>query len=177
MVASSGTSSRFYSLLRRQILFSVIARQSPDGGWCHGEWTDFMESHFRFHNAAMLLMEAALEETKDKVVREALDSAASFISRRTDRTDIGLWFLHDSLEQSVEICIAVLLYTKPILASRREQADLISTSMNSDRCSGSLPERCWCHTGTEHLDSAAYTPELACSRPAEWLYRLILAVG
>lgn len=97
------TDKTFYGLLKRQILFSVIARQSRDGGWYHGEWTDLMESHYRYHNGAMHLLESALEEDgPDDTVRTALESAASFITNYTDQTTLGLWFLHDSLEESTE---------------------------------------------------------------------------
>ena len=70
IVALSGlelaTGKLIYTLLKRQLLFSVIARQSEDGGWYHGEWTDLMESHYRFHNGAMLLLEAALKEQPER---------------------------------------------------------------------------------------------------------------
>ena len=102
------TGKVIYSLLKRQLLFSVISRQSEDGGWYHGEWTDRMESHYRFHNGAMLLLEAALKERPDEVAKKSLERAARFISRCTDKTDIGLWFLHDSLEENAvmmrELC-------------------------------------------------------------------------
>jgi len=98
----AATHKKLYRLLKHQLVFSVIARQAPDGGWHHGEWTEFMEAHYRFHSAAVLLLEAALEEAPDEVVRNALRSAASALSRCTDQTDLGLWFLHDSLEKSYE---------------------------------------------------------------------------
>lgn len=96
------TRKGFYRLLKRQVLYSVIAQQAEDGGWHQGEWTDLMESHYRLHNAAMLMLESALEETGDPLVRGALERAAAFLARCTDRTDIGAWFLHDSLESSAE---------------------------------------------------------------------------
>jgi hypothetical protein len=96
------TGKLLYSLMKRQLLFSVITRQAQDGGWYHGEWTDLMESHYRFHNGAMLLLEAALKERPDEVVSKALERAAHFISLQTDKTDLGLWFLHDSLEENAE---------------------------------------------------------------------------
>jgi hypothetical protein len=99
----AATGKQLYHLLKRQIVFSVISRQAQDGGWHHGEWTDFMESHYRFHNAAMLLLAAALEESPNNDVRMALERAASYIANCTDRTDIGLWFFHDSLEKSPEL--------------------------------------------------------------------------
>jgi len=97
------TGKMIYGLLKRQLLFSVIARQAQDGGWYHGEWTDRMESHYRFHNGGMLLLEAALRERPDEVVSKALERAAHFISRCTDNTDLGLWFLHDSLKENAEM--------------------------------------------------------------------------
>ena len=97
------TAKTLYGLLKRQILFSVIARQSADGGWHHGEWSDFMESHYRLHNGAVLLLEAALEERPDDAVRNALANAAAYTSRHTDRTSLGLWFLHDSLEEDLDL--------------------------------------------------------------------------
>lgn len=99
--AASG--SGIYGLIKQQIVCSVIARQAPDGGWHHGEWTDVMESHYRFHTAAMLLLAASLEEQPDKTVRAALEKAATCIASCADPTDIGLWFPHDSLERSAEL--------------------------------------------------------------------------
>ncbi len=96
------TRKKLYGLLKRQILYSVIARQAQDGGWYQGEWTDLMESHYRLHNSAMLMLEAALEEAHEETVRRSLEKAATFLATCTDKTDIGLWFLHDSLERSAE---------------------------------------------------------------------------
>lgn len=97
------TGKTIYKLLKRQLLFSIIARQAEDGGWYHGEWTDLMESHYRFHNGGMLLLEAALKERPDEIASNALERAAHFVSRWTDKTDLGAWFLHDSLEGNAEM--------------------------------------------------------------------------
>jgi hypothetical protein len=99
----AATRKKLYRLLKRQIVYSVLARQADDGAWHHGEWTDFMESHYRLHNGAMLLFEAALEEAPDALVAGALRKAANVLAQSTDQTDIGLWFFHDSLEKSVEM--------------------------------------------------------------------------
>ncbi len=96
------TASPLYRLLRRQLAYSVIGQQAPDGGWHQGEWTDLMESHYRLHNAAMLLLATEYEETADPVVKAALERAAAHLAGCTDQTDIGAWFLHDSLEKSAE---------------------------------------------------------------------------
>lgn len=96
------TGKGILDLLRKQVLLSVIARQSADGGWYHGEWTDLFESHYRFHCGALLLLENALDEWEDATTRESLARGAAFVASKTDQTDLGLWFLHDSLEASVE---------------------------------------------------------------------------
>jgi hypothetical protein len=94
------TGKRLYRLLRLQLMLSTLARQSADGGWYHGEWTDQNECHVRFMAGAMLLLESALDEWPDAAVRAALARGADFIAARADRTDLGLWFLHDSVEES-----------------------------------------------------------------------------
>ncbi|HEX7272543.1 MAG TPA: hypothetical protein VF420_10375 [Casimicrobiaceae bacterium] len=99
----AATGKKLYWLLKQQLLRSVLARQGEDGRWHHGEWTDFMETHYRLHNGAMLLLEAALEERSDPAVAQALRRAADALARAIDRTDIGVWFFHDSLEESVEM--------------------------------------------------------------------------
>jgi len=90
-------------LVRRQLVISLISRQAPDGGWYHGEWTDMMESHYRYHNGGVMLLAAAYEEWGDPSVRVALDKAAAFIAAPKDSLEIGTWYLHDSLEQSAEL--------------------------------------------------------------------------
>ena len=97
------TGKHLYGLLRRQIVCSVIARQSGDGGWHHGEWTDMNESHLRFHNGGVLLLENALAEWGDPVIKASLARGVQFVASHTDRTKLGLWFLHDTLEGSVEL--------------------------------------------------------------------------
>jgi len=92
------TGKRFYALLKTQLLLSVLSRQSDDGGYRHGEWTDSMESHYRLHCSAMHLMMDALTEADDPVVRTALQKAARFVSDKRDATEAGAWFVHDELE-------------------------------------------------------------------------------
>jgi len=170
----AATGKKLYRLLKRQIVYSVISRQAPDGGWHHGEWTDFMESHYRFHNAAMLMLEAALEEAPNADVRAALEKAASYSATGTDRTDIGLWFLHDSLEQSPELMdksgatwipsreLGKSPATKMILNSH---LDAIVVLDRYREVSGDSQY-------AERVASAlGATRTLLALRPAEWLYR------
>jgi hypothetical protein len=98
----AATGKQLYGLLKSQVLLSVIARQSADGGWRHGEWTPYMESHFRLHCSAMHLLMDALAERDCEAVRDTLKRAAQYLSRQTDKLDHGVWFLHDELEHRVE---------------------------------------------------------------------------
>ncbi len=177
----AATGKKLYRLLKQQIVHSVIARQAPDGAWHHGEWTDFMESHYRFHNAAMLLLEAAFEEAPSVALGDALNKAATVLSENADRTDIGLWFFHDSLEQSVEMTdksgirwipsreLGKSPATKMILNTHLDAIvtldryrEVSADSQFSDRVASAL----------------SATRTLLALRPAEWLYRaLYWAVG
>ncbi|GAB4438549.1 MAG: hypothetical protein OHK0026_04140 [Rhodocyclaceae bacterium] len=96
------TGKRLYGLLKRQVVAAVIDRQAPDGGWYHGEWTDNMESHYRLVNAAVLMLSMHLEEDGDARVREAAAKGAAFLVARANRIRPGTWFMHDSLEGSLE---------------------------------------------------------------------------
>lgn len=169
------TGRALYTLLKRQIVGSIIARQAADGGWHHGEWTDLMESHFRLHTAGLLVLEAALEEAPDPAVRQALDAAAAFLAGRTDRTDIGTWFLHDALEESAERASAdgaPPWEPTKILGASPTNKLILNTHLDSlvalDRYRELAHDDR--HAGTvESAHSAALAVLRA--RPAEWLYR------
>lgn len=92
------TGRKIYSLLKEQLLLSVLARQSSDGGWHHGEWSEDMEAHLRLNGSAIHLLMDSLDERDDAAVRQALERAVSFVARHRDETAVGVWFLHDSLE-------------------------------------------------------------------------------
>ncbi|MDH3947326.1 MAG: hypothetical protein OEU74_00030 [Gammaproteobacteria bacterium] len=179
------TNKKFYSLLKRQLLFSVITRQASDGGWYHGEWTDLMESHYRFHNGAMLLLEAGLEEWPDDIVREALGKGASFISRQTDKTDYGLWFLHDSLEGSAEMMDELCKQTgsrwipNRIFGKSPTNKLILNTHLDSIVALDRYREVTGDNQYSKHVASArAATRAVLGLRPAELLYRLVYrAIG
>lgn len=89
--------------LREQVMQAVLARQSEDGGFRHGEWTQVMESHYRLHCSAMHLMMDALAESDDPSLSKALSAAAGFLARQVVSLGFGHWVLHDELEHSVEL--------------------------------------------------------------------------
>jgi hypothetical protein len=174
------TRKKFYGLLKRQILYSVIARQAQDGGWYQGEWTDLMESHYRLHNSAMLMLEAGLEEEEEETIRRALEKAAAFLVSCTDKTDIGLWFLHDSLEESVETMEEMRRQTRtPWIPSRTlGKSPTNKLILNTHLDAIVALDRYRVVTGDDQysgqIDSArAATRSVLGLRPAEPLYRFL----
>jgi hypothetical protein len=172
---------RLYGLFRRQLVVSVVSRQSEDGGWYHGEWSDFMESHYRLHNGGVLLLEAALEEHSDPALRSALTKAAAFTARHTDNTELGLWFLHDSLEEDVELLrkSGSRLIPSRVLGKSPGTKLILNTHLDSivvlDRYRQVTGDEQYL-SEVESARSAAR--RLLALRPAEALYRLVSwAVG
>lgn len=177
---AAATGKRLYDMLRRQVLLSVLLAQANDGGWHQGEWTDLMEAHLRLHNAAMLILEAGLEESGDTVPKDALARAADFLLRHTDRTDIGLWFLHDSLETSAENMEIMREQTNtPWIPSRTlGKSPCNKLILNTHLDAIVALERYRHLTGDErHAESVSSAREAARAllrlRPAETLYKLI----
>lgn len=163
-----------YDLLRRQIVLSVIARQNSDGGWYHGEWTDDMESHYRLHAAGMLLLAAYFEETQDPVVGEAIRNACAFAAARTDRINSGVWYLHDSLEETEETLKRYPFRYEISRALGKSPSNLMVLNTHLD--TNVAMERCRRVTGSEEfsalIESARETSVAVCAmKPAEWLYR------
>ena len=179
------TQKKLYSLLKRQLIISVISRQATNGGWYHGEWTDLMESHYRFHNGAILLLEAAIEEYNHAVVRKAMELAASFISQHTDKTDLGLWFLHDSLEDSIEGMNACWEQTggpwtpSRVLGKSITNKMILNTHLDSIVTLDRYQEATGDDQYAEQVNSArSTTRKLLALRPAEQFYRLVYwAIG
>jgi len=174
------TRKKFYGLLKRQILYSVIARQAQDGGWYQGEWTDLMESHYRLHNSAMLMLEAGLEQEAEETIRRALEKAAAFLASCSDKTDIGLWFLHDSLEESVETMEEMRRQTRtPWIPSRTLGKSptnklILNTHLDAIIALDRYREVTGDDQYTGQIDSArAATRSVLGLRPAESLYRFL----
>jgi hypothetical protein len=175
------TGKKFYDFLKRQILSAVITRQAEDGGWYQGEWVNPMESHYRFHAGAMLLLETALEEYPDDTVKNALQRAAVFISDRADETDLGLWFLHDSLEESVEKMDEMLKQTgigrwKPsrILGKSLQNKLILNTHLDTTVTLDRYREVSGNARFAKHVESACETTRAVLGlRPVEHLYRLL----
>ncbi len=96
------TCKPLYRHFQLQIVLSVIQRQSADGGFYHGMWTDDTECHYRLHTSAVHLLLDEFQRTGCEAVKTALGKAVAFLSKTIDQLDCGIWFLHDSLELSEE---------------------------------------------------------------------------
>jgi len=170
------TEKRLYGLLMLQLLLSVLSRQSEDGGYRHGEWTDNMESHYRLHCSAMHMMMDALADKEDPTVRTALERAGAFLARQTDKLDAGRWFLHDELEHSVEA-----LRQGPFrwLSSRAMgKAETNMLVLNSHLDATVALDRYRQVTGDNRhqalvAQAVSATRAVLSLRPAEWLYKLL----
>jgi len=173
------TGKRLYALLRQHLLLSVIARQSPDGGFRHGEWTDGMESHYRLHCSAMHLMMDALAERDDPRIRDALTAAASFLAVQHERLPSGAWFLHDELEHSVEALARGPFKWIESRAFGKSKSNMLVLNTHLD-ATIALDRYCEVTGDRRHValvesaKTAART--VLAARPAEMLYRLIFAL-
>jgi hypothetical protein len=97
---SRASGKRLYRIFMQQLAASVAARQQPDGGWRHGEWTDLMEEHLRLSCGGLHLLAAAAEEEYTPARNEVLRKGVAHLARQTDQIDSASWLLHDSLERS-----------------------------------------------------------------------------
>ncbi len=170
------TDKTLYALLRRQVLYSVIARQGKDGAWRHGEWTDFMECHVRLHCGGMHLLLTALEEWPCPVVESALRKAAAFVATLADRTQLGTWFLHDSLEQSEESMRQGPFPWRASRALGKSPSNMLvlntqlDTLVALDRYRQVTGDRQFDDTIASGVEAAL---ALLNRRPLEWLYALV----
>ena len=172
------TGKRIYGFLKAQLLLSVLSRQSEDGGFRHGEWTDCMESHFRLHCSAMHLMMDALSETDDPVVRAALARGVHFMSDKRDSTDVGAWFYHDELECSMAGMQRAPFKWWPGRALGKSPQNMLVLNTQLDTLVAL--ERYGTLTGDTQYAPLAESGYQAASvvlalRPMEWLYRLLFS--
>jgi hypothetical protein len=172
------TGKRIYGLLKTQLLLSVLSRQSEDGGFRHGEWTDNMESHYRLHCSAMHLMMDALSEDDDPVVRSALTRGMSFISDKRDATEIGAWFYHDELETTEAGMRRAPFKWWPGTAFGKSPQNMLvlntqlDTLIALDRYGALTGDKQYAPIVESGYQAARAMMAL---RPMEWLYRLVFS--
>ena len=172
------TGKRTYGLLKAQLLLAVLSRQSEDGGYRHGEWTEHMESHYRLHCSAMHLMMDALSEVDDPVVRAALARGMAFIADKHDVTEVGAWFYHDELEltKSGMNCAPFKWLPGQALGKSPQNMLVLNTHLDTlialDRyrqLTGDARFSALVESGVKSAHA------LLALRSAEWLYRLLFS--
>ncbi len=172
------TGKQLYQLLKQQVLLAVLARQSEDGAFRHGEWTEGMESHFRLHCSAMHLMMDALAERDDASVRAALARAATYIADKFDDTAVGAWFFHDELE-----CNESSMHRAPfkwwpsrVLGKAPQNMVVLNTQLDTlvalDRYRTLTGDSRYADRVESGFSAVAKVLGL---RPHEWLYRLLFS--
>jgi hypothetical protein len=172
------TGKRIYGLLKNQLLLSVLSRQSEDGGFRHGEWTDNMESHYRLHCSAMHLLMDVLSEGDDPLVRAALARGLAFISDKHDTTAVGSWFYHDELETSEAGMRNAPFKWWPSKALGKSPQNMLVLNTQLDTLVAL--ERYGTLTGdTQYAPLVESGYEAARTvlalRPAEWLFRMVFS--
>jgi hypothetical protein len=173
------TGKRLYTLLKMQIVHSVIARQAKDGGWYHGEWTDGMESHYRLVNAAVLMLTAYLEQHEDKAARESLELAVAFLVAQAHKLNVGVWFMHDSLEANARGMREYPFAWSTSTALGKEMTNMLilNTHLDSTIALDRYAEVTQDSQYQSLVDSAKKsTMAVLMLRPCEWLYRLIFGI-
>lgn len=171
------TGKALYTLLRKQIVASVMCRQEADGGFRHGEWTGLFETHNRLVNGAIHLLAAEAQLGPDPAVLNALREAAGYIARQADQTEKGAWFLHDSLESSEQAIRHYPFGTVQSTWLGKSPANLLILNTHMD-CTVAL-DRYREVTGDDRyaplVDSARdATRAVLDARPADWLYRPLM---
>lgn len=173
------TGKRLYSILKEQILLSVLARQNEDGAWLHGMWTHRMECHYRLHCSGMHLLMDALTESRDSNVETALAKAARFIATKSTNIDAGKWFLHDSLETNDETVKEHPggRYASQILGKKNSNMLVLNTHLDTTIALDRYASLTKDHDYSELISSAKNSLHTVLSlQPAEFLYRPIFTV-
>ena len=173
------TGKRIYGLLKAQLLLSLLARQSPEGGWRHGEWTQDMEAHYRLNTSALHLLMDAWSESHDPVIGTAMQLAAEFLADQRDPVAGGAWFLHDELEHDIlRLNKGPFRWLKSRAFGKAESNMLVlNTQLDITVALDRFRELTGDVRLADHVHAACLaTREVLAARPAEWLYRPLFKV-
>lgn len=175
------TGKRLYLALADQIVLATLARQSADGGWRHGEWTNDMEAHYRLNASGLHLLMDAWSEGQDAEVGTAMGRAAVFLAGQRDSVAGGTWFLHDELEHAAErLDKGPFRWLKSRAFGKSESNMLVlntqlDTSVALDRYQALSGDG---RHAAQVTAARQATNAVLAARPAEWLYRpLFAAIG
>jgi hypothetical protein len=175
------TGKHIYGLLKNQLLLSVLSRQSEDGGFRHGEWTDQMESHYRLNASAMHLFLDSLQSAPDPTVIEAAKQLAEFLASARDDMTAGVWFLHDELERSPEGMNQAPFKWLPSRVLGKSPSNMLVLNTHLDTCIAldRFGKMCGVTSYQLLVESACQSAQAVLAMDsAKWLYRLLFyAIG
>jgi hypothetical protein len=105
------TGKVIYRILSDLIAYSLLVSLPPDHRWRNGTWTDLNETHCRHQASGIFVMLSYYQRTQNLVFIEKAELAsAALFALQDDLSTDAIWFLHDSLELSVEA--SDLFYTR-----------------------------------------------------------------
>ncbi|NOR68309.1 MAG: hypothetical protein GQ532_01200 [Methylomarinum sp.] len=175
------TGKSIYRFFQQQIVLSIIQRQSNDGGWYHGMWTDNTECHYRLHTSAVHLLLDEFQRNDCEQVKAALVKGVQFLSKTTDQLDCGTWFLHDSLELSEEVMNSGPFNWIPnrVLGKSTSNMLVLNTHLDTTIAINRYGELTGDKQYQSLVDSALNsTRAVLALQPANWLYKpLFWAIG
>ncbi len=175
------TGKSIYRCFQLQLILSVIHRQSDDGGWYHGMWTDDAECHYRLHTSGIHMLLDEYARNKCPTVKIALEKAVNFLSKTIDQLDCGAWFLHDSLELTEAAMNKgpFRWIANKTLGKRVSNMLVLNTHLDSTIAINRYAKLTGDSQYDELIASALHSTRAVLSlKPAEWLYKpLFWAIG
>lgn len=175
------TGKATYRYFQQQLVLSLIQRQSDDGGWYHGMWTDSSECHYRLHASGVHLLMDEFQRTGCPHVETALQKAAAFLSKTADQLDCGIWFLHDSLELSEQAMSSgpFKWIANKTLGKNVSNMLVLNTHLDTTIALNRYAQLTGDNQYKELVASAlAPTCAVLSLKPADWLYKpLFWAIG
>lgn len=175
------TGKSIYRNFQQQLVLSLIQRQSEDGGWYHGMWTDNSECHYRLSNSALHLLMDEFARTGCSQIKQTLAKGVTFLCKTVDSLDCGTWFLHDSLELSEQAMNAGPFKWIPnrTLGKKTSNMLVLNTHLDSTIAINRYSQLTGDLQYQEIVASALNSTQTVLSlQPANWLYKpLFWAIG
>lgn len=174
------TGKRIYSFERDLVAYSLMLTLPSEGRWRHGICTDTMETHTVFQVCGIDVLMSHYERTsQDVFLAKAREGADYLVTVVDEMNDGGIWFLHDTLEMSVE---TVGLYYKPLVESEAFGKSVPNTlTLNSHVWTLILLKRFYELTGDQRYlrffdRGMASLGVVLEARPAAFLYRIVYRI-
>ena len=174
------TGKSVYAFQRDLVAYSLMLTLPSDGRWRHGVFTDVRETHTGFQGCGIyVLMAHYRESSRDIFLKKAYQAVDYLVTLVDEFGSDRLWFLHDSLETSLE---TVRLHYEPFLESEAFGKSLSNTlTLNTHVWTLVVLKRFYDLTGDEKylrlFDRGMGSLEVVLgARPATFLYRIVYGI-